>query len=221
MRKDLLTNGKYYHIFNRSIAKYEIFKKEDDCTRFVQILDLYKFVDFQYKFSNFSDLDITNQKNIINNLIKNRNMHVKIFAYCIMPTHFHLILQQQKNNGISKYMAKSLNSYSRFFNTRYQRKGPLWEGKFKSILIDNDEQLLHLTRYIHLNPVSANIIEKTEDWKFSSYNEYLGNNVNQICKYPDLFDLTQLEYKRFVTNQISYQKSLSKIKHLLIENYSG
>jgi len=147
MRKNLLVNGKYYHIFNRSIAKFEIFNKSDDFVRFLAIADIFKHSDFKYKYSEFAELTIRNQANIINSL-KDNNLYVKIIAYCIMPTHFHLILEQKADNGISRYIAKLLNSYSRFFNLRHNRKGPLWEGKFKSVLIENDNQLLHLTRYI-------------------------------------------------------------------------
>ena len=70
-------------------------------------------------------------------------------------------------------MRRLLNSYTRYFNEKIKRKGPLWEGRFKKVLVNSDEQLLHLTRYVHLNPVSAGIVEKPEDWPCSSYREYI------------------------------------------------
>jgi len=221
MRKDLLVNESFYHIFNRSIAKFEIFNKPEEYARFLAIAGLFKYADFQYKYSEFTELDVINQYKIISALKNNNNLYVRIVAYCIMPTHFHLILEQKENDGISKYMAKLLNSYSRYFNLKHNRKGPLWEGKFKSVLIENDKQLLHLTRYIHLNPVSAKLINNPEKWQYSSYNEYIKKDNKNICDFRGLFDLNEKKYIKFVRDRISYQKDLSEIKHLLIENYSG
>jgi putative transposase len=94
---------------------------------------------------------------------------VEVVAYCIMQTHFHLILKQVTEDGIAKFMGRILNGYSRYFNSLHSRVGPLWTGRFKNVLIRNDEHLLHLTRYIHLNPVSAGLVTKPEDWDYSSY----------------------------------------------------
>lgn len=221
VRKDKLTNGCYYHILNRSIAQYQIFKEADDCERFLQILDLYRYIDFVYKYSNFLNLTLPVQQLIIEKLRKDNQKMVKIIAYCIMPTHFHLILYQNENNGISKFIAKVLNSYSRSFNLRYKRKGPLWEGHFKNVLIDTDEQMLHLTRYIHLNPVSANLIKQPDKWSYSSYREYISRKEKGLCEFDDLIELTSKNYQTFVNDRINYQKELSKIKRLTIENYTN
>ncbi len=134
-----------------------------------------------------------------------------------MPTHLHLILKQLKENGISIFMGNLLNSYSRYFNIRYKRKGPLWEGRFKSILIENGEYLLHLTRYIHLNPTTANLVRKPEDWELSSYKEYILNKKDALCDYSDLLDISKKSYREFVEDRISYQKELHKIKRLILE----
>ncbi|MCM8795996.1 MAG: transposase [Candidatus Omnitrophica bacterium] len=144
---------------------------------------------------------------------------VEIIAYCIMPTHLHLILKQLKNNGISVFMGNILNSYSRYFNLKHKRKGPLWEGRFKNILVKNDEQLLHLTRYIHLNPVTASLVSNPEDWNASSYREYLQQvqAVEKICKYDDILEIDPVSYKKFVEDRISYQRDLAKIKNLIFE----
>lgn len=221
IRKDQLANGCYYHILNRSIAKFEIFNGVDDCDRFLQILDLYRYIDFTHKYSNFLNLSLPLQQIIIENLRKDDHKLVKIVAFCIMPTHFHLILYQNENNGISKFMAKVLNSYSRYFNLRNKRKGPLWEGRFKNVLVDKDEQLLHLTRYIHLNPVSVNLVEKPKEWLYSSYCEYIDRKDGSLCEFSHLIDLSPKKYQKFVNDRIDYQKELSKIKRLTIENYTS
>ena len=144
---------------------------------------------------------------------------VQIVAYCIMPTHLHLILKQLKEDGIANFMRKVLNSYSHYFNIKHKRKGPLWEARFKNVLVRTDEQLLHLTRYIHLNPVTAYLVDKPEDWLFSSYKEYVSNVVDEerICKYNNILDIEPDSYKKFVEDRILYQRDLAKIKELILE----
>ena len=88
-RKYPLANGQYYHIFSRSIAKYMIFNYENDYGRFNELLNLYRFIGFNYKYSNFANLKIIARKNAIDGLDKDKKM-VEIVAYCIMPTHIHL-----------------------------------------------------------------------------------------------------------------------------------
>ena len=77
-----------------------------------------------------------------------------------MPNHFHLLLKQTIDNGISHFLSKFTNSYTKYFNTKYNRVGPVFQGVFKSVHIESDEQLMHLSRYIHLNPVVSAVVEK-------------------------------------------------------------
>ncbi|MCX6810395.1 MAG: transposase [Candidatus Berkelbacteria bacterium] len=222
MREDLLVRGEYYHIFSRSIAKFVVFNNSKEYSRMLNVLRLYQFSDFDYKYSKFIELDISLQNSIWSALINKNKRLVEIMAYCIMPTHFHLILKQIADDGISRYLSKVLNSYTRYFNLRHKRIGPLWSGRFKNVLISDDEQLLHLTRYIHLNPVSAKLTDKPEDWKFSSCNEYFNvPDANGICIYNKIIDMDSSRYKNFVLDNIDYQKELSKIKRLLMEDYTG
>jgi putative transposase len=134
-----------------------------------------------------------------------------------MPTHIHLILKQLAPSGISIFVGNVLNSYTRYFNLKHHRKGPLWESKFQNILVKGDEQLLHLTRYIHLNPVTALLTDKPQNWKFSSYNEYLGQTNYPICQYKDLIEFDQNKYKKFVLDRISYQRELAIIKKITLD----
>ena len=142
-----------------------------------------------------------------------------------MPTHVHFILKQNSDHGISVYMNKLLNSYTRYFNTLHGRKGPLWEARFKSVLVSDDEQLLHLTRYIHLNPTSADLVKNSEDWSFSSYGEFINKDLykikDRLCDFNDLIDMNSKQYEKFVNDQKSYQRKLSLIKNILIDNYAG
>jgi len=185
-----------------------------------EIIDLFRFTEFKQSYSNFIKLSPECQNEQKNKLMDSPRI-VEIIAYCLMPTHFHLILKQNIDNGITDFMARMQNSYTRYFNTAHKRKGPLWEGHFSNVLIDTDELILHVTRYIHLNPVTAKIVTRPEDWDSSSYKEYLNNGQSEICSFKDIIDIAPSNYKKFVNNQIAYQKELSKIRHLLIDNYSG
>jgi putative transposase len=221
MRKDPLVNGHFYHIISRSIAKFEVFKSQKDCFRLMRIVDLFQYKEFIYKYSNFLSLKRDHQKEIIQLVKNNSPKLIDIIAYCVMPTHIHLILKQNIDQGLSKYLARVLNGYSRYFNLRHHRKGPLWEDHFKSILIRTDEQLLHLTRYLHLNPVSVGLVKNPQDWQFSSYKEYIGEVFDGICNWQGVLEIDKKKYQKFVNSRISRQKELAKIKHLINEDYAG
>ena len=144
---------------------------------------------------------------------------VEVVAYCLMPTHVHLVLKQLKEKGVSIFMNNVLNSYTRYFNIKHKRKGPLWEGRFRRILVKDNRQLLHLTRYIHLNPVTAYLINHPEQWMASSYHEYILESSGGIkfCKFMDLIEMDPLSYKSFVGDRASYQRELANIKKLSLE----
>lgn len=220
-RKESLERGYYYHIFSRSIAKFIIFNNAEEYSRFFEIINLYRYEDFDHKYSRFIRLELATQNEILERLQTKNNFSVEIVAYCIMPTHFHLILKQISDRGISKFMGKVLNCYSRYFNVKHKRTGPLWSGRFKSVLINNDDQLLHLTRYIHLNPTSAGVTQKPENWLYSSYGEYTGALVSRICKHNGVLEIEPSTYKKFVMNRKDYQRRISHIKSLLIDDYTG
>jgi putative transposase len=219
MRKDSLAVGEIYHIFNKSIAEFKIFNNVSEFSRMLRAIRYYQREKPQVKFSRFIQLPKNKQDLEINISLSNEKKLVEIIAYCLMPTHLHLILKQLKEKGISIFMSNILNSYTRYFNTKYKRKGPLWEGRFKNVLAKTDEQLLHLTRYIHLNPVTAYLVDRPEEWLFSSYSEYLSkiNGNEKICNYDKILDIEPVSYKKFVEDRIAFQRELAKIKDLLIE----
>lgn len=100
-----------------------------------------------------------------------------------MPNHFHLLLKQTKENGISKLVANFQNSYTRYFNLKNERVGPLFQGVFKALRVKTDEQLIHVSRYIHLNPYSSSVIKSFEELKrypWSSVEEYLHPQTKKI-----------------------------------------
>lgn len=219
MRKDLLRVGEVYHIFNKSIAEFKIFNSDSEFSRMLGVIRYYQREKPTIKFSRFINLSKAKESNLNRDiLLLDKEKLVDIIAYCLMPTHLHLILKQLKENGISIFMNNILNSYTRYFNIKHKRKGPLWEGRFKSVLIKTDEQLLHLTRYIHLNPVTAFLVDRPEEWSTSSYREYLlEGNSGKICKYGEILDIEPNAYRKFVEDRVSYQRELAKIKGLLID----
>lgn len=141
-----------------------------------------------------------------------------------MPNHFHLQLRQRKDNGISKFLANLQNSLTHYFNTRSNRVGHLFEGQFKAVRIESEEQLFHIHRYIHLNPYTGFIVKNIDNllmYQWSSLKEYINNKKN-LCetKYILSHFKTRKKYLAFILNQADYQKKLNKIKHLILEKNS-
>jgi putative transposase len=202
-----------YHVFTKSIAKFIIFLDHKDYARMIELLKYYK----NKPILKFSDYKKLKETKVYYDPGKSETPFVEIIAYCLMPTHIHLVLQEISPSGISEYMRIVLDSYTRYFNKRIGRKGPLWEGRVKRVLVESDEQLLHLTRYVHLNPVSAGIVEKPEDWVYSSYREYIGMEKEKVCNKEKFFDFSKKEYKKFVEDRIDYQRNLEIIKHIILE----
>lgn len=219
MEKQYLVNDQVYHIISRSISEFKIFNARKDFLRMKRLLQFYQ-IGINYRFSDFMLLKkVTKEgfESYFNKIAKNKEKTVQIIGYCLMPTHLHLIIKQLIDNSISVYMNNVLNSYSRYFNISHKRKGPLWEQRFKRILVDSDEQLLHLTRYIHLNPVTAQLIEKPEKWEFSSFSHYLSSSDFSLSDHRGILEINPAFYKKFVEDQISYQRSLARIKRLLLD----
>ena len=98
---------------------------------------------------------------------------ISVLAYCLMPNHYHLILQQKENGSVSRCLQTTFNAYSQTINLMVGHSGTLFQGKAKSKLIDSDEYVLQVIRYVHLNPVSAGLVQKPEDWHFSDYREWI------------------------------------------------
>ncbi len=216
-RKQALATNHIYHIFNRSIAGYTIFPSSRHYSRFMEMLLYYQLDKLKNKFSQV--IIKPSFRETVQELQKVKNRRVDILAYCLMPNHFHLILKQNDTNGISDFMRNVQNSYSHFFNMRHNRQGPLWAGKFKNILCESDEQLLHLSRYIHLNPVTAHLVNSPDEWVATSHHEYISSeNISApICHFKKHIDITPSSYHSFVIKHIDEQRQLAQIKHLLFD----
>ena len=221
-RKNPLVVGEYYHVFNKSIAKFRIFNTEQEYTRMLYVIRYYQWRKIPVCFSHFCRLPQVEHSGIDHSLTclsqENRKL-VEIIAYCLMPTHLHLIVKQLADKGISTFMGNILNSYARYFNTTHKRLGPLWAGRFKAVLIETNEQMLHLTRYLHLNPTTAGLVKNPAIWPYSSCREYLNNTGGcfKISGRDSSIDLPSKDYKRFMDDQIGYQKKLGLIRKLIVE----
>lgn len=214
-RKENFKQGEFFHVFNKSIANFGIFNSIDNRQQFINRLFYYNnslvdksYSDFLKKNKNF---------NCENLLILTENAYVKFLAYCIMPDHYHILVKILKNNVFSKFLSDVENSYTRYFNTKLKRKGPLWQSSFKAVRIKNNEQLLHVSRYIHLNPTTSGLVKNPDDWYFSSYREYIYNSktLKEIIKEISINN--PKDYKEFIENRKDYQQKLKIIKKQIIE----
>lgn len=179
------------------------------------LLKFYRYKNLPTRFSSY--VQLKNKEQFFKKYIEEREHIVTINAYCFMPTHIHLVLRQLDENGISVFMKNILDSYTRYFNIRTKRKGPLWQSRFKNVMVENDEQMIHLTRYLHLNPTSGGLVERPEEWPYSSYGEFLGLAKDNICTIDMFQDILPDDYRVFVEARKKYQKELSILKDLWIE----
>lgn len=179
IRPITFTNEEYYHICNRGVLKREIFKDGKDWLRLLFTIMLFQsplsFNNIAYDIKRMMP-QITGHPmsfKITGKPVKNRV--VELISFCVMPNHFHLLVKQTCNNGVSKYLQRIQNSYTKFFNTKYQTSGHLFQGPFRAVHIGDNDQLLYVSAYIHLNPRSLNG-ENPEKYKWSSYQDYLKEN---------------------------------------------
>lgn len=183
----------YYHIYNRGVNKRVIFKDQQDYSVFLSYLKTYllpKDTDqLNLKIKNrdtpFADKYQANKLLVLNNF----SDKIDLLAYCLMPNHFHLLIKQQGQSDMEHLMRSLISRYTTYFNKRYHRLGPLFQGRYKAVLIESDAQLLHLTRYIHRNPfvLQRTVLSKKDSPLFnqpSSYPNYLGK-INQQWVKPD------------------------------------
>jgi putative transposase len=167
MRNPRFENGQIYHVFNRGVEKRDVFQDSGDLLRFVH--HLYELNNEQhaenltYRFSK-DPAEVT--------LASKRDQLVQILAFVLMPNHYHLLIQQKADYGISKFMQKVGTGYTMFFNDKYTRTGALFQGKFKAVLISNDIQLRYILHYIHLNPISLYKQDSTQNEKITFLKEY-------------------------------------------------
>lgn len=177
-RKIEFSEGEFYHIYNRGADKIDIFVNDSDKDRFLKLL---------FVCNNIEPITFRSIKNLSLEKIERGETLVDIGAYCLMSNHFHLLLREKTGDGITVFMKKLLTAYSMYFNTKHERTGVLFQGRFKAEHADSDEYLKYLFSYIHLNPVKMidakwrenGIVNHSkaerflEKYEYSSYLDYL------------------------------------------------
>jgi putative transposase len=219
-RKTPLVIGEYYHIFNRGVAKTPTFLTKSDYKQAIASLLYYTDINPLMKFSRFKKLSIEEKDSVLKRS-EDSNKFVELICYCFMPNHFHLLVKQLAENGISIFLSRFANSYTKYFNTKNERVGPLFQGTFKSVHIESEDQLLHLSRYIHLNPLTTFVVLDRDflSYPWSSLKVYLEDNSRLVNTKPVLSEFSSSKkYLDFVLNQKDYQRKLHKIKYLSIES---
>lgn len=217
LRKDPFIVGEYYHIYNRGIDKRNIFKLKRDYERFIMLLYVSNSNEQSFRLDNLINRLHKSFNEIL--ILDKKEPLVSIGAWCLMTNHFHLLVKQEVEGGITKFMKKIGTGYSMFFNIKYQRQGALFGGLFKSKLIGEDDNYMRqLFAYIHLNcldiefPNWKNEINKSsvdmkkflESYQYSSYPDYIGkkrveSNLINPNNFPDYFYNTK-SFKDFVEN---------------------
>ncbi len=213
-RKNYFKENTIWHLCNKSIANFGIFKNPNNAQRFIEVLDYYNNINYKIRYSYARRKKLYKYQNL---LIPKKESIIKVLSYCIMPDHYHLVIKILSDNILSKYINDIENSYTHFFNRKFNRKGPLWQSSFLSVLIKTNEQLLHVTRYVNINPTSSQLVDRPEDWQFSSYKDIITNPIFLKEYLKEISISNSLSYKEFAGNNIDYQKKLKLIKKLLLE----
>jgi putative transposase len=173
------TQDSFYHIFNRGAHKQKIFKEHSNYLFVLQNLKKYS-----------------------------KEFELTIIAYCLMPNHYHLLVQQNGEFPAGFLPQRVFNSYTKAFNNSYSHSGTLFEGPYRLKIVDEDDYLIHLCKYIHTNPVKAGLVEYPEEWIYSNYQEFIGlrkgNLINQA--FMDNYFQSREDYQNFVMEDLLDQK---------------
>ena len=186
LRKTQFVNGEFYHIYNRGVDKRNIFTNRDDVNRFFQGMIEFNVLDpiGSIYENSFRQLGSEASKLAEKKSIKKQKPLVNFVAYCLNPNHFHFIIEQVADKGIEKLMQRIGTGYTKYFNNKYKRSGSLFQGVFKSIHVDSNEYLLHLSAYVNLNnrvhQLGSEASKLTQGQ--SSWGEYVGDDKQRFCE---------------------------------------
>lgn len=227
IRKIPLVTGEYYHVFNKTNGRRYLFLDTTICKRFIQLIEYYCFSETVVRFSLFLRA-LKTSENDCGISFPSGERKLDILCYCLMPTHFHLLVRQNIDRGISSYLSVVLNAFTRYLQEKKLAHGPVFLPRFKAIRIGTDMQLKHVSRYIHLNPFVSGVvksIDELEKYTWSSYKDYLSvtmNGSNSLINKSHilcLFNNQILRHQSFVNERAGYQKSLEKLKYLKLKSW--
>lgn len=214
MRKIKFINNNYYHIFNRGVDKRKIFLDAEDLKRFFQTMEEFNTLEpigsiYENHFRKDQLGGSTSSRKALQKKL------VNFICYCLNPNHYHFILEQAIDNGIEKFMHRLGTGYTMFFNSKYDRSGSLFQGRYKAVYINSDEYFLHLIVYINLNDRAHGLGGSASK---SSWEEYI-NNQNGFCKKDVVLRQfkNSAEYKKFAEDSLKYIKEQKEMKVFLLE----
>lgn len=219
MRKVPFKKGEFYHIYNRGVDKRSIFGDQRDFQRFFQSMSEFN-IDYSIGSIYWNSFKTNKLRHPMSKFGKKL---VNIVCYCMNPNHYHFILEQLVDRGIEKFMQKLGNGYTKYFNHKHERSGVLFQGRFKSVHIDSNEYLLHLSVYINLNR-QVHKIELRHPMSKSSWEEYVGGGRFGICRNKEVVlgqFRSKKEYKqfaeKFVKGIIERKEMLENMEDYLLE----
>jgi len=234
IKRPQLVNSEIYHIVNRGVGDSLIFKDKDDCYR--AIFSLYEFNDTVTPITirERRKARLKAKKANREQFSDTREALVEILAFYFMPNHIHLLLRQIKDNGVTQFMRKLGAGYASYFNKKYNRKGHLFQGRFRAVHIKNEEQLKIVFVYIHTNGTSLiepgwkemgvknpeKVIKFLENYKWSSYQDYIGKkNFPSVTKRDFLLKVMggEVGCRKFVENWIEHKKDIMDSSELALE----
>lgn len=227
IQRPQLVNDEIYHIIVRGVGDFLIFKNNND--RYRGIFSLYEFNDTKQVLIRDRRRDRLHAKrNGREQFSADRELLVEILAFYFMPNHIHLLVRQLKDNGITQFMRKFGAGYAAYFNKKYNRKGHLFQGRFRAVRIKTEEQLKTVFVYIHTNGISLiepkwkdrgvknieKVIKFLENYKWSSYPDYIGKkNFPSVTERDFLLKVMGGERgcREFVENWVKYKKGIEEI----------
>jgi len=152
----IIVDNACYHVVNRGNQKQNIFLEDADYVKFLEILKFYK-----------------------------RKFWFKIYGYCLMPNHIHLLVQPKLPNDLRTFMQGLTQTYTIWFNKKYKKVGHLWQGRFKNMVVVKDEYFLNCVYYVEMNPLRKDIVNTPGDYLWSSYHSRIFGNKDGLLDLPD------------------------------------
>ena len=182
--------GEYYHIYNRGADRSPIFFRPSNYTYCLQLVKHY-----------LSQYPVT------------------LIAYCLMPNHYHFLLRQDGDMPLSKFIGVLFNAYVQAVNKQQARSGSLFEGRFRHRRIDREEYLTQLCRYIHLNPVKAQLVQRPENWPYSNYRDWIGLRAGTLVdqSFVHAHFLNGEAYQRFVDDWQGVERAQIRLRPFMLD----
>lgn len=214
MRKVQFANNEYYHIYNRGVDKRSIVEEDVDSDRFMQSLRIFNTTEPVGSIYEYSFVEDAKQKG---------KPLVNIICFCLNPNHFHLILEQLEDKGVSRFIKSLSGGYTKYFNKKYKRVGTLLQGPFKAKHINDNDYLLHLTAYVNLNNHLHQLGNPVSKLVRSSWEEYKNKNSKGLCKKDIILEQfkTVREYENYalgtLPDMLAKREGYKEIEHLMFD----